>query len=165
MHKNTDELLSTLTALDINYENHEHPPVFTVEQARTHCAHIPGGHCKNLFLRTKKKAMWLVVLHEDTHASLKTLATLAGAGGWGFASEERLLQHLGVAPGSVTPLALINDVDHSVSLVIERRLMDYALLNFHPLVNSATLSLTPADLLKFARSIGHEPMFIDVDEQ
>jgi Ala-tRNA(Pro) deacylase len=81
-----------------------------------------------------------------------------GAGTLGFASEERLREFLGVIPGAVTPFALINDSEQQVNIIIDQRLMDFEQINFHPLVNTATISVSPADLLKFIRACGHEPV-------
>ena len=155
-------VLDRFKALDIEYRYYEHPPVFTVEEARRHCAHIPGGHCKNLFLRSRKKHNWLLVLNDDAWVDLRQLARDVGAGTLGFGSTDRLMEFLGVTPGSVTPLALVNDPDRQVHPVFERGLMDHEWLNFHPLVNTATVSLSPTGLMRFVRDCGHEPRVMDL---
>lgn len=155
------QLLSRLDDLAVRYHYFSHPPVFTVEEARRHCSHIPGGHCKNLFLRSKKRHYWLLVLAADAWVDLNRLAKDVGAGRFGFASRERLDEVLGVMPGAVTPLALINDSEQRIRVVIDRRLLDYSVVNFHPLVNDATVSLAPQDLLRFIRACGREPLLVD----
>lgn len=162
MNVDCSTILARFDALGIDYEYYDHPAVFTVEEAKIHCGHIPGGHCKNLFLRDKKKHPWLLVLENDTQVQLRQLARAAGVGNWSFASPERLMETLGVIPGAVTPLALINDQEQRVNVIIEQRLLDYPLLTFHPLINTATVTLSPADLLRFIHACGHQPRTLAV---
>src|SRR4030081_2796838 len=103
------QLFARLKELGIAQRTVEHPAVFTVEQAKARRGDLPGHHIKNLFLRNKKEEMWLVVALEDRAVDLKRLGEVLGAGRLSFGSAERLRRHLGVEPGSVTPLALIND--------------------------------------------------------
>ncbi len=160
--KNTrQDLEQHLHAHSIDFQAHEHLAVYTVEEAQQQCAHIPGCHCKNLFLKTKKKQLWLVVLEDSTTIDLKALARLVGVKAWSFASPERLMEHLGVVPGSVTPFALLNDTDKQVNLAIERKILLAETANFHPLVNNATFNITPAALRLFLDSTGHTPLEID----
>ena len=98
-------LFARLDALGLAHRTVEHAPVFTVEQAKQHRGVLPGHHIKNLFLRNKKEAMWLVVALEDREIDLKRLGEALGAGRLSFGSPERLRRHLGVEPGSVTPFA------------------------------------------------------------
>src|SRR3569833_125388 len=112
-------LFARLDALGLAHRTVEHPPVFTVEQAREHRGVLPGHHIKNLFLRNKKGAMWLVVAEEDRAIDLKALGEAIGAGRVSFGSPERLMEHLGVIPGAVTPLALVNDREGLVQPVID----------------------------------------------
>src|SRR6478609_1778293 len=118
------QLFDRLDALGLAHRTVEHEPVFTVEQAKQHRGTLPGHHIKNLFLRNKKEAMWLVVALEDRAIDLKRLGDVLGAGRLSFGSPERLRRHLGVEPGSVTPFALINDPDRQVTLVLDRALQD-----------------------------------------
>jgi len=155
-----EALYQLLDAQAIPYTLHEHAAVFTVEEAQQHCSAIPGCHCKNLFLKSRKQQLWLVVLRDDTQIDLKSLAELVGVKSWSFASPERLMEYLGVVPGSVTPLALINDKMQHVNLAIERSIMDAALVNFHPLVNTATLSMPPFGLRTFLEYTGHTATLI-----
>src|SRR5882757_11118740 len=111
------QLFARLAELGLAHNTVEHAPVFTVEQAKAHRGELPGHHIKNLFLRNKKEQMWLVVALEDRAIDLKRLGEMLGAGRLSFGSPERLKRHLGVEPGSVTPLALINDQAQAVHLV------------------------------------------------
>src|SRR5437868_10825098 len=142
-------LFARLDALGLAHRTVEHPPVFTVEQAKVHRGELPGHHIKNLFLRNKKEAMWLVVALEDREIDLKRLGEVLGAGRLSFGSPERLRKHLGVEPGSVTPFALVNDKARQVQLVLDRGLQASGPVNAHPLTNSMTSALSLADLLRF----------------
>ena len=151
------DLLARLAALGIRTITREHAPVFTVEEARRLRGEIAGAHCKNLFLKDKNGALWLVVCLEDTRLDLKALPAVLGSGRLSFASPERLRERLGVDPGSVTPFAAINAPPGSINLILEKAMLDHEILNYHPLENRATTSIAPADLVKFLRSCGHEP--------
>ena len=157
------ELFRRLDELGIRHRTVEHPAVFTVEEAKALRGKLPGGHVKNLFLRNKKgDAMWLVVALEDRVIDLKALGEKIGAGRVSFCSASRLIEHLGVIPGAVTPLALINDREHRVQVVIDKGLLDHDPVNVHPLVNTMTTALSPADLMTFIRACGHAPQVIDL---
>jgi Ala-tRNA(Pro) deacylase len=155
------QLFSRLEQLAITHRTVEHPPVFTVEEAKALRGDLPGHHIKNLFLRNKKEEMWLVVALEDRVLDLKRLGEALGAGRLSFASPERLERHLGVAPGAVTPLALINDEARRVQLVLDRGLAEGGPVNAHPLVNTMTTAIAPADLLRFFEATGHVPRWLD----
>jgi Ala-tRNA(Pro) deacylase len=158
-----NELLDRLDDLGIVATTHEHPPVFTVEEAKRHCGHLPGGHCKSLFLKDKKKQLWLVVTLDHRRVDLKALANSLGAARLSFGQPDLLHAALGVSPGSVTPFALINDRETRVSVVLDREMMELELLNFHPLKNDATTALAPDGLLVFITWCGHEPRVVDFD--
>ena len=160
MSASKEQLLMRLQELGIAATTHQHPAVFTVAEAQKHCSHLPGGHCKNLFLRDKKKRNWLIVTLSDTRIDLKHLGRQLGVGNFNFASPERLMELLGVTPGSVTPFALINDSEQRVNVVLDETLFGFNWLNYHPLVNSATTAIAPDDLLKFIRACGHEPITV-----
>lgn len=149
--------------LGIAATTHEHPPVFTVEEARAHCAHLPGQHCKSLFLKDKKGGLWLVVARDDARVDLKALARHLGIGNVSFGKPELLAEILGVIPGAVTPFGLINDRERRVRVVLDRAMMAAALVNYHPLANDATTAVTPADLVRFIEATGHEHRAIDLD--
>src|SRR3954466_12603394 len=139
---NPQHLFARLDALGLAHRTVEHAAVFTVEQAKQHRGVLPGHHIKNLFLRNKKEAMWLVVALEDRQIDLKRLGEALGAGRLSFGSPERLRRHLGVEPGSVTPFALINDTGHQVTLVLDRGLAQGRPLNAHPLTNTMTTAIS-----------------------
>jgi len=157
-----EDLERRLAELGIATSTVEHPPVFTVEEARALRGEIAGGHCKNLFLKDKKNAIWLVVALEETFVDLKRLPALIGSARLSFGRAELLVEVLGVEPGSVTPFALINDKERLVNVVLEAAMMRHDLLNYHPLVNSATMSIAAPDLVKFIRDCGHEPKVVEL---
>lgn len=153
-----DELFATLTRLGIAHSTVTHPPLFTVEQSRALRGQIPGGHTKNLFLRDKKHALYLVVAEEDAEIDLKGLHRLLGASGrFSFGSADLLREVLGVAPGAVTPFGAVNDPQGRVTIVLDSSLMEHETINAHPLVNTMTTSLARKDLVKFLESTGHIP--------
>ena len=155
------QLFARLEQLGIAQRTVEHPAVFTVEEAKALRGDLPGHHVKNLFLRNKKEEMWLVVALEDRAIDLKRLGEVLGAGRLSFGSAERLKRHLGVEPGSVTPLALINDPGGAVQLALDRGLGDGGTVNVHPLVNTMTTAMAAADLLRFFAATGHAPCWLD----
>ena len=157
-----EQLLARLAELGIACRTVSHPPVFTVEEAKALRGELPGGHVKNLFLRDKKGAMWLVVAEEDRRIDLKALAARLGAGKVSFASAERLMAYLGVVPGAVTPFGLINDRGQEVRVVIDAGLLAHDPVNVHPLTNDRTTAISPRDLLRFIEACGHEPQVIDL---
>ena len=135
-----------------------HPALFTVEQSRALRGTIPGGHTKNLFLKDKKGALFLVTALEDAVIELKSLHRLLGASGrFSFGSADLMRETLGVEPGAVTPFAAINDTEQRVSVVLDAAMMQHETLNCHPLVNTMTTSIARADLVRFLKQTGHSP--------
>ena len=157
-----EALLDRLGALGIAARTVEHAPVFTVEEAKALRGNLPGAHIKNLFLRNKKGAMWLVVCLEDREIDLKRLGEALGAGRFSFGSAERLMAYLGVLPGAVTPFAVINDTGGAVRVVLDRGLLELSPVNCHPLVNHMTTAVSPEDLRRFLEAEGHEPDLLDL---
>ena len=155
------QLFARLDALGLAHATVEHAPVYTVEEARQHRGVLPGHHIKNLFLRNKKEAMWLVVAIEDRAIDLKQLGERLGAGRLSFGSPERLRTYLGVEPGSVTPFAVVNDREHQVTLVLDRGLAEGGPVNAHPLTNTMTTAISFADLSRFFQATGHTPQWLD----
>lgn len=155
------QLFARLAALGIAQHTVEHPPVFTVEEAKALRGNLPGHHIKNLFLRNKKEEMWLVVALEDRAIDIKRLGEALGAGRLSFGSPDRLRRHLGVEPGSVTPFALVNDETRVVRLALDRGLADGGPINAHPLVNTMTTAIELADLLRLFEATGHAPRWLD----
>jgi Ala-tRNA(Pro) deacylase len=153
-----EDLFAYLDTLGIAHKTVTHPAVFTVEEARDLRGAIAGGHTKNLFLRDKKGVAYLVVAPEAAMIELRALHRVLGASGrFSFGSATLLHELLGVAPGSVTPFAAINDKEHRVTIVLDAALMAHQTLNFHPLANTATTSISREDLLKFLAATGHTP--------
>ncbi len=153
-----EQLFAYLGGLGIPHTTVRHPPLFTVEQSRALRGQIPGGHTKNLFLRDKKQAVYLVVAEESAEIDLKGLHRILGASGrFSFGSADLLREVLGVTPGSVTAFGAINDKDGRVTVVLDTALMAHATINAHPLVNTMTTSLKREDLVKFLESTGHLP--------
>jgi Ala-tRNA(Pro) deacylase len=158
MPASPDDLFAYLDTLGIAHKTVTHPAVFTVEEARELRGGIAGGHTKNLFLRDKKGAAFLVVAGEDAVIELRALHRLLGATGrFSFGSAELMRELLGVEPGSVTPFAVINDTSHRVTVVLDAAMMAHEVLNFHPLVNTGTTAISREGLVKFLESTGHPP--------
>jgi Ala-tRNA(Pro) deacylase len=153
-----DDLFAYLRKLGIETRTIEHPAVFTVEESGALHRNVPGGHTKNLFLKDAKGKLWLVVAEAHVVVDLKNLHKSVDAARFSFGKAELLQEVLGVAPGSVTALALINDTAGRVQVVVDATLMGYDSINCHPLVNTATTNIARDDLIKFMRATGHEPM-------
>ncbi len=152
------DLFAFLDRLGIPHSTVSHPPLFTVEQSRALRGTIPGGHTKNLFLRDKRGAYYLIVASEDAPIDLKGLHRRLGASGrFSFGSAIALQELLGVEPGSVTPFAVINDVDSKVAVVLDAPMLAHERLNYHPLVNTMTTSISRAGLIRFLEACGHPP--------
>ncbi len=135
----------------------------TVEESERLVPRLPGAKTKNLFLRDKKGLRhFLVTVRHDLAVDLSSLGARIGAGRLGFASPDRLQKHLGITPGSVSLLALCNDAAGAVEFVIDRALWAAPAVQAHPLVNTATLILSHADLERFVAATGHSPHIIDV---
>ena len=156
------KLLDYLEHLHIAFQRYTHPAVFTVAEANHVSNTIPGAHCRNLFLRDKRETMFLVTLRDQTPVDLKKLATVLGAGRLSFGSPERLWTYLGVRPGSVTPLAILNDTDRRVHLILEAGMMTEPIINFHPLENTMTVGMTPSDLMTILEKHAITPQIIDL---
>jgi Ala-tRNA(Pro) deacylase len=154
-------LFARLEALGNAAASFEHPAVYTVEQAKALRGELAGAHIKNLFLRNKKGAMWLVTCQEDREIELKALGERLGAGRLSFGSAERLMKYLGVPPGAVTPFAVVNDRGGRVAVVLDSALPAQDPVNCHPLVNTMTTALAGRDLVRFLEAAGHPPRLLD----
>jgi len=162
MPKTDCDLFARLDALGIAHHTTEHAPVFTVEESRSLRGRLEGSHIKNLFLRDRKKRMWLCTVLEDRDVDLKALRKRLGAqGSLSFGAPDLLMEILGVIPGSVTPFAVINDIERQVTVVLDDGLFDTELVNCHPLRNDATTTITGADLLRFLEAEGYSPERVD----
>lgn len=155
------ELFAHLDRLGIGHETVNHRPIFTVDEGRDIKAAMPGGHTKNLFLKDRKGQAFLITALDETEIRLNRLHRHLGSARLSFGPEALLLETLGVRPGSVTALALLNDSEGRVRFVLDAALMNWPLVYSHPLLNDATTGLAPADLVRFAESTGHTPHLID----
>lgn len=152
IEKNEQKVYDILNLLEIKYARYEHKPVYTVSEAQELDILIPGGKCKNLFLRNGKGDIhYLVILDENKRADLKALAKQIGVTRLSFASEDRLYKYLKLTPGSVTPFGIINDVNREVMVLIDKDITNEELVNFHPNVNTATIGISYMDFEKFIK--------------
>lgn len=160
MPATADQLLARLGALGIEATTYRHAPAFTVEEGNAVWGDIPGIHCKNLFLKDAKGTLWLVTAPADRKIDLKGLPAMIGSARLSFGSPDRLREALGIEPGSVTPFALINDLGRRVSVVLDSWMMDQPLVNFHPLRNDMTTTVSPSGLRRFLEDTGHVPLVV-----
>ena len=139
----------------------EHRAVFRVGEADEVIAALPGAHTKNLFLKDARGQLWLVSAADDTVIDLKRLHLVIGAARLSFGSPELMGETLGVTPGSVTAFGLVNDRDRRVRFVLDRVLAQAALVNFHPLTNTATTRFSQQGLQRFLAAVGVTPQVVD----
>ncbi len=154
MIKTQEEFLNVLSQIGIEYTNHEHPAVFTVEEADMHHEGIDGVHSKNLFFKDRKKNLVLVVTLSDKPIRIKEVGNTIGHKGMSFGKPDLLMEVLGVIPGAVTPFAVINDEAKKVKVILDEEMMEHDLLNFHPIVNTATTTINSKGLVKFMEHCG-----------
>ncbi len=158
-----NDIYKILQHLEIEYEKYEHPAVFTVEEAAQYDRGIDAGKSKNLFLRNKKgNKHFLIVVESTKKVDLKQLSTLLNESKLSFASPERLKEHLGLTPGSVSPFGIINDADKLVNVIIDTGLLQYERVGFHPNINTATLAIKTDDFKKFLDSTGNKITYLDL---
>jgi Ala-tRNA(Pro) deacylase len=165
MPASPSDLFAYLDRLGVMHVTVTHPPLFTVEQSQSLRGTIPGGHTKNLFLKDKKGALFLVTALEDAVIELKSLHRRLGASGrFSFGTAEIMRATLGIEPGAVTPFAAMNDTDRRVQVVLDAALMRHDTINCHPLTNTMTTSIARAGLVRFLESTGHPPRIEAVAE-
>ena len=151
-----NKVYEVLKSLDIQFEVHQHPPVYTVEEAEEHWGDVKGTHCKNLFVRNKKgNRHYLVILESSKRADLKELNRQLGEDRLSFASPERMIRFLGLEPGAVSPFGLINDSGKEVQVVVDKDLRTADWVSFHPNVNTATLTLSFEDFERYLEWCGN----------
>lgn len=155
-------LYADLTDLGIAHQVHEHEAVFTVEESARLHVDIPGAHVKNLFLKDNGGRFWLITVPADKRVALKALPGAIGCKRVSFGNADDMDRLLGVTPGSVTPVAAINDAGGEVTVVLDAALADAPLVNVHPLRNTASMALSGAGLLRALRHWNHEPIIADV---
>ena len=157
------EVYALLDQLGINYTRYEHPAVYTVAEAAQYDDRIPGIHCKNIFIRNKTgKYHYLIIMPAEKILNLKKLADHIGSSTFHLASSQRLQQYLGVTPGAVGPFGLVKDRNHEVIVIMDQSLTGESLLKFHPNVNTASITLSYADLVKFLHERGNQLRIIDL---
>jgi Ala-tRNA(Pro) deacylase len=158
------DLFALLDRLGIEHSTIDHPPFFTVEEGRPWHDKIPGLHCKNLFIKDRKGGIWLVVMPADKRADLARLEKALGAPRFSFARPDVLWDVLALTPGSVTPFGLINDTQRRVTVILDEAMLDSEWVNVHPLHNAASTTLRSADMLRFIRALGYQPMVVRLPE-
>lgn len=156
-----DRLLAWMAANGVAQTTRDHPAVFRVDEGLELKAAMPGAHTKNLFLKDKKGRLWLISARQDTVIDLKRAPKTIGSDRLSFGNEGLLYETLGLTPGSVTALGLINDTDQRVTFVLDKALWDADIVNFHPLTNTATTALAQTDFRRFLTVIGREPIVVD----
>jgi Ala-tRNA(Pro) deacylase len=155
-------LLSDIADCDIAFELAEHAAVFTVEESDAVNRTISGAHTKNLFLKDANSQFWLVTVAAEARVDLKQLPHAIGSKRLSFGKAEDMERLLGVTPGSVTPLAAINDAEQQVVVVLDHHLMAASTLNVHPLRNTATISMAPADVVRLLKHWHHDPLIAPI---
>lgn len=156
------DIYTYLTSHTIEYQRFDHPAVFTCEESAL-LPDMPGANTKNLFLRNKKGTEYfLVSVGHSKQVDLKALSKLLDKGNLSFGSEDRLMEYLQLTPGSVTILGLIHDPDHHVELILDEEIWNAESVLCHPLINTATLSISHENLEKFLDATGHKAMVIEV---
>jgi Ala-tRNA(Pro) deacylase len=161
-----ETLLARFDALKIAFTEYKHPAVFTVEEAKELRGELPGVHCKSLFLKAKGGRLFLLVCLEWRRMDMKALADLLPSRRLSFGQPELLLEKLGVTPGSVTPFGAINDTgpeEERVTVVLDKQMLEATQVNYHPLINTATIGLSPNDLQRFLVDCDHLPLILDLD--
>jgi Ala-tRNA(Pro) deacylase len=159
--KTRADLMALLDQLGVEHRTLDHPAMFRVDEGHDIKADLPGAHTKNLFLKDAKGQLWLISAEGQAQVDLKRLPAVIGSARLSFGSAERLHAALGVTPGSVTALALINDPEHRVRFVLDRTLAEAETVNFHPLTNTATTALSRQGFRRFLSAIGVEPLVVD----
>ena len=151
------DFFTFLDTHEITYTRNDHPAVYTVEEADQLVPDLPGAKTKNLFLRDDKgKRHFLVLVPSDKRVNLKALKGVLGVKRISFGSPDRLKKHLGIEPGAVSLLAVYNDSEHKVEVVMDQDLWAADTFLFHPLVNTSTLVVKKRDIERFLDITGHD---------
>ncbi|KQQ46142.1 DNA-binding protein [Rhizobium sp. Leaf311] len=163
--KTAQDLFALLDGLGIAHKTYEHEPVFTVAESESLRDRIPGGHTKNLFVKDKKDRYFVLTVEENATVDLKTVHKVIDASSRvSFGRPEKMMEYLGVVPGSVTVFGAINDTGNQVTFVLDSELMKHDLINGHPLSNDATTTIGRDDLIRFLEATGHAPLVLKVTE-
>ena len=155
------QLLEELTRRGLDFTLYEHQAVDNAEAAEAVRGMMAGAICKSLFLRGKDGSLWLLTVPLDSRVDLKSVADRLGCGRLSFGDAESMLQRLGVRPGSVTPLAVLNDTECAVGFAMDAGLPALPRINVHPLINTMSLDIAPGDVIALAAECGHAPRLLD----
>ena len=159
-----DRLLAWMAENGVDQVTHDHPAVFRVEEGLELKAAMPGAHTKNLFLKDRRQRLWLISARQDTVIDLKRAPAVIGSDRLSFGNETLMYETLGVRPGSVTALGLANDSKRRVTFVLDRRLWEADIVNFHPLTNTATTALSQDAFRRVLRLLDREPIVVDFND-
>lgn len=159
-----DEIYRDFEQRGVTVEKLEHPAVFTVEESAAIHEALPGAHTKNLFLKDRNGHFWLIVLPSGRRADLKAFAQVLGAGKFSFGKPDDMERMLGVTPGAVTPLAVVNAAPESVSLVFDEDFKNEEQIAVHPLRNTATIAVPFYDLISWLGEKGHASRIVDLPD-
>lgn len=164
--KQEEKVYTALAELGIQYKKTEHPPVYTVEESRQYWTDSTGAHTKNLFLRNKKGTThYLVIMEHAKRLDIKALQRTIGSSSLSFASDRRLQENLGLSPGAVSAFGIINDETAAVEVFVDRDLLEYETINFHPNVNTATLTISVSDFKRFLEESGNRVTYITIENE
>lgn len=161
--ENEKKVYDTLEKLNIPYKKYEHIPVYTIQEIEKLDIKVEAAHCKNLFVRNHNgNKHYLILVSHEKKVDLKTLAKKIGSTRLSFASEERLMKHLGLTPGSVTPFGLLNDTEKKVTVLLDEDLESSEYICLHPNINTASVSIAFNYLIKFLKWQGNEYKYVKI---
>ena len=142
-------LFDLLRVKGLEFQIHNHQPLYTVEDSEKLRGEIEGAHTKNLFLKNKKNDFFLFTCDENAQIDLKHFSKSIDAKNLSFANEDYLKKYLGIKPGSVSPYALLNDLENVVNFYLDEKLFKSKIINFHPLINTTTITIKTKDFINF----------------
>lgn len=158
-----DDLIRILNDNGFEYFLEEHVPLFTVEDSKSLRGQIEGAHSKNLFLKDAKANFFLISIEESASIDLKKTMQQIQSKKLSFAKPEYLQDILGIEPGSVSPFALLNDTKKQVKFYLDRSFLDSETVNFHPLINTATVNISPQNLIELIEKYHNPVNYIDLE--
>ena len=158
-----DDLIRMLNDNGFEYFVEEHAPLFTVEDSKSLRGQIEGAHSKNLFLKDAKANFFLISIEESASIDLKKTMQQIQSKKLSFAKPEYLQDILGIEPGSVSPFALLNDTKKQVKFYLDRSFLDSETVNFHPLINTATVNISPQNLVELIEKYHNTVNYIDLE--